>query len=153
MIFVTSMDFFFIFSLLKQSEQGASRNPCSETYAGPYPFSEVETRALANFVRQFSDIKIYVSFHSYGQMLLFPYVSKIEQTKVFCDLFFSSYSFNSWNDDSKILFQGHTTVRAKNFNDMVRTFFCIHRCWLIYYLIKMRFLYAKWILNSRMPLD
>lgn len=56
------------------ANNGASSNPCSETFAGPTPFSEPETVALANFIRQHSSkIKIYLSFHSYGQYILFPY--------------------------------------------------------------------------------
>ncbi|XP_037038852.1 zinc carboxypeptidase-like [Bradysia coprophila] len=53
---------------------GASDNPCSETYAGPYAFSEVETRALSDFLAPIGrQINIYLSFHSYGQYILFPY--------------------------------------------------------------------------------
>lgn len=73
-----------------QTETGASKHPCSETYAGPWPFSEVETESLANFIRRFDDIKIYMSFHSYGQMLLFPYVRKKED--FFAEIFFE-FSF------------------------------------------------------------
>lgn len=53
-------------------EAGTSPNPCSETYPGPYPFSENETAALANFTRTI-DIKMYISFHAYGQYLMYPY--------------------------------------------------------------------------------
>lgn len=56
-------------------EKGTSKNPCSETYPGPEPFSEPETQALADFIGKFDNIKLYLSFHAYGQMLLFPYVS------------------------------------------------------------------------------
>lgn len=53
---------------------GASSNPCSETYAGPTPFSEPEADALAKYVTSIKDkINIYLSFHSYGQYLLSPY--------------------------------------------------------------------------------
>lgn len=47
---------------------------CSETYPGPFAFSEVETKTLSNFIRTLKDkLLLYVSFHSYSQMLLFPY--------------------------------------------------------------------------------
>lgn len=59
------------------AEVGASKNPCSEVYAGPTPFSEPEVAALAEFVKRFDDIKLYLSFHAYGLLLLFPYVSGI----------------------------------------------------------------------------
>lgn len=53
---------------------GASSNPCSETFAGPKPFSEPEAVALANYVTSIKDkLNIYLSFHSYGQWLLSPY--------------------------------------------------------------------------------
>lgn len=53
---------------------GASSNPCSETFAGPNAWSEPETTQLAAYVRGLStEIKLYLSFHSYGQYLLFPY--------------------------------------------------------------------------------
>lgn len=51
---------------------GASQNPCAETYAGPRAFSEPETLALAKFLLQWN-AKAYLSLHSYGQFVLFPY--------------------------------------------------------------------------------
>lgn len=59
--------FFFI-------DVGASRVPCSETYPGPHAFSEPETLALAQFIEKFN-VKLYLAFHSFNQMLLFPFVS------------------------------------------------------------------------------
>ncbi|NXI53830.1 CBPB1 Carboxypeptidase, partial [Chloroceryle aenea] len=53
---------------------GASKNPCDATYCGSAPESEKETKALADFIRgHLSTIKAYLTFHSYSQMLLFPY--------------------------------------------------------------------------------
>lgn len=57
-------------------EAGTSDSPCSEIYRGPRPFSEPETLALSQFMRNFTNVKLYLSFHSYGQYLMFPYVSK-----------------------------------------------------------------------------
>lgn len=56
---------------------GSSSVPCSQTYSGPEPFSEPETKALANFVSTFNNIKVYLALHSYGQYLLHPYVSNM----------------------------------------------------------------------------
>ncbi|XP_069745762.1 carboxypeptidase B2 [Narcine bancroftii] len=62
--------------------QGASSNPCSETYSGQYPESEPEVKAVATFIRQRSDqIKCYISIHSYSQMILFPYSYKISRSE------------------------------------------------------------------------
>ncbi|XP_042521619.1 carboxypeptidase B [Dipodomys spectabilis] len=55
-------------------ETGASRNPCTDTYCGPAPESENETKALADFIRsKRASIKAYLTIHSYSQMLLYPY--------------------------------------------------------------------------------
>nr|CAD7425783.1 unnamed protein product [Timema monikensis] len=55
-------------------QTGASLNPCQSDYAGPKPFSEPEARALRNYV--LSDAKrilLYVSLHSYGKFLMYPW--------------------------------------------------------------------------------
>jgi len=52
---------------------GASNNPCSDTYAGPVPFSEPETAAIRDFYGTIaSRVRLFLSFHSFGQYLLFP---------------------------------------------------------------------------------
>ncbi|XP_030760511.1 carboxypeptidase B-like [Sitophilus oryzae] len=54
--------------------QGSSKNPCAETYGGSGPFSEPETMAIQRFISD-SDAKwkAYISFHSYGQYILYPW--------------------------------------------------------------------------------
>ncbi|XP_017881927.2 carboxypeptidase B-like [Ceratina calcarata] len=53
---------------------GASNNPCSDTYAGPKPFSEVENQHLRDFIlARKANIKAYLTFHSYGQYILYPW--------------------------------------------------------------------------------
>lgn len=53
---------------------GASSNPCSETFAGAEPWSEPETKALSEYLTSIKDkFSVYISFHSYGQWLLSPY--------------------------------------------------------------------------------
>ncbi|XP_075388956.1 carboxypeptidase B2 [Tenrec ecaudatus] len=55
-------------------EEGASSFSCSETYCGPYPESEPEVKAVADFLRKNKDhIKAYITMHSYSQQILFPY--------------------------------------------------------------------------------
>jgi hypothetical protein len=45
-----------------------------DTYRGPAPESEKETKAVADFIQShLTSIKAYITFHSYSQMLLFPY--------------------------------------------------------------------------------
>ncbi|XP_030028978.2 zinc carboxypeptidase-like [Manduca sexta] len=55
---------------------GASSNPCSRTYAGPSPSSELEAQAIMQHVlslKQKGNFLYYFAFHSYSQMILIPY--------------------------------------------------------------------------------
>ncbi|CAJ1082009.1 carboxypeptidase B [Xyrichtys novacula] len=53
---------------------GASSNPCSDTFCGYTPESEIEVKNVADFIRRNkSIIKAYLTIHSYSQLLLFPY--------------------------------------------------------------------------------
>lgn len=53
---------------------GASTNPATDTYAGPGPFSEPESRSLSTYLRSLGDrIDMYLSFHSFGELLLIPF--------------------------------------------------------------------------------
>nr|ABA29649.1 carboxypeptidase A [Mayetiola destructor] len=67
--------------------QGSSKNPCSAIYAGPEPFSTPEALALSEFVKSFDNLKMYLSFQSYRQRLLFPYGTLLwEHTENYKDL-------------------------------------------------------------------
>lgn len=58
----------------ENGDEGASRAPCSDTYAGVSPFSEPETAAVENYLNRTSGMfDIYLSFHSYAHMLLHAY--------------------------------------------------------------------------------
>ncbi|MPC13951.1 Carboxypeptidase A4 [Portunus trituberculatus] len=55
---------------------GASSNPCSEVYKGTEAFSEPETEALSTEMQRVSsvdDLRLMISLHSYGQVLLYPW--------------------------------------------------------------------------------
>nr|CAD7596067.1 unnamed protein product [Timema genevievae] len=55
-------------------EVGTSPDPCSRMYAGPEPLSEVEIRGLSQYITSVAErLDVYISFHSYGQLLMFPY--------------------------------------------------------------------------------
>jgi len=55
---------------------GASSNGCSDTFAGKTAFSEPETAALRDFYSKISkNITSYIDFHSYSQLLMYPYGS------------------------------------------------------------------------------
>lgn len=53
---------------------GASRNCCSQTFCGVGPESEPEVKVVADFVtKNKDDILAFLTFHSYGQLILTPY--------------------------------------------------------------------------------
>ncbi|XP_072858728.2 carboxypeptidase B2 isoform X1 [Pogona vitticeps] len=83
---------------------GASDDDCEEIYCGPYPESEPEVRAVANFIRKHKDqIKAYITMHSYSQMVLFPY----------------SYTTNKSKDHDELQFLANkvaNTIRLKHQN-------------------------------------
>lgn len=55
---------------------GASNNPCSEVFKGSASFSEPETKALSETMKQVAskgNLKLVVALHSYGQVLVYPW--------------------------------------------------------------------------------
>lgn len=55
-------------------ESGSSDDPCKITYAGPEPFSEVETRNLKGVVESLGNCtKLYLTFHAFGPLILYPW--------------------------------------------------------------------------------
>ncbi|XP_028175035.1 carboxypeptidase B-like [Ostrinia furnacalis] len=47
---------------------------CKEDYAGPHAFSEAETIAIHDFILNSAiNFTAYLSYHSYGQFILYPY--------------------------------------------------------------------------------
>ncbi|KAA0194709.1 hypothetical protein HAZT_HAZT010723 [Hyalella azteca] len=52
---------------------GASQNPCSELYMGEVPFSEAETTGLKYFMERVGPLDLFITFHSYGQSVLYPW--------------------------------------------------------------------------------
>nr|XP_034834190.1 zinc carboxypeptidase-like [Maniola hyperantus] len=58
---------------------GSSTNPAMDNYAGPGPFSEMETRSMSAFISSIGDrIELFLSFHSFGQLLLVPFGNSSE---------------------------------------------------------------------------
>ncbi|XP_033124828.1 carboxypeptidase A2-like [Anneissia japonica] len=56
---------------------GASSNPCFETYHGPSPISEVEMQHVTSFflnkVAAGQTFQLFIDFHAYGQLWLYPW--------------------------------------------------------------------------------
>lgn len=51
---------------------GSSTYPGSETYRGPYPFSEPEVYAIQGFI-WFHNVKICLNYHTYSNLLIYPW--------------------------------------------------------------------------------
>ncbi|XP_071271663.1 carboxypeptidase A2-like [Salvelinus alpinus] len=52
---------------------GASTNPCSDSYHGPSPHSEIEVKNIVNLVKNHGNFKSFISIHAYSQLLMYPY--------------------------------------------------------------------------------
>ncbi|XP_023592851.1 carboxypeptidase A2 isoform X3 [Trichechus manatus latirostris] len=52
---------------------GASSNPCSDSYHGPSANSEIEVKAIVDFIKTHGNVKAFITLHSYSQLLMFPY--------------------------------------------------------------------------------
>lgn len=53
---------------------GSSANPCAENFAGTFPFSEAESRAIRDGINNVKDrLKVYINLHSYSQLVMIPY--------------------------------------------------------------------------------
>jgi carboxypeptidase T len=55
---------------------GSSKDPCSDIYMGPKPFSEPETRAIKAFVEARPNLKVLLSFHTFSELILYPWGGK-----------------------------------------------------------------------------
>ncbi|XP_070500161.1 zinc carboxypeptidase-like [Chironomus tepperi] len=55
------------------NQGGSSMNPCSDLYAGAFPFSEPETKQYSDFVAALPNLSAYFSFHAFSQLLMLPY--------------------------------------------------------------------------------
>ncbi|MBF0298770.1 MAG: zinc carboxypeptidase, partial [Oligoflexia bacterium] len=57
---------------------GSSSSPSSDIYMGTKPFSEPETVALKNFIETHANIRIILTFHTYSELILYPWGHKNE---------------------------------------------------------------------------
>ncbi|XP_037785117.1 carboxypeptidase B-like [Penaeus monodon] len=53
----------------------SSPDPCASMHMGRQPFSERESRAVRDVVLEGNRTQVYVTLHSYGQEIIFPWVS------------------------------------------------------------------------------
>jgi len=52
---------------------GSSHIASSDTYMGPTPFSEPETQAIRDFVKDHLNLKVLLSYHTYSELILYPW--------------------------------------------------------------------------------
>jgi carboxypeptidase T len=57
---------------------GSSNSSNSDVYMGPAPFSEPESLAIKHFIEGHPHIRTMISFHTYGEMILYPWGGKQE---------------------------------------------------------------------------
>ncbi len=60
------------YNFWNSTNNGSSTSPSSDTYRGPYPFSEVETQNFKNFLNS-RNFKATLDYHTYGNYLIKPY--------------------------------------------------------------------------------
>lgn len=56
---------------------GSSSVTGSEVYRGPYAFSELESQALKRFFERRNNIKTFISYHTFGELILYPWGAKL----------------------------------------------------------------------------
>jgi len=52
---------------------GSSNDPCSETFHGNNPLSEIELKLFTDYITTIPNLKFFIDFHSYGQLIMRPY--------------------------------------------------------------------------------
>ncbi len=57
---------------------GSSSYPMSDIYHGPHAFSEPESIAIKEFVEANPDLRAMISFHSFGELVLYPWSGSFE---------------------------------------------------------------------------
>lgn len=65
---------------------GSSSSPSSDTYMGPNAFSEIETRAIKDYVEAHTNITILLTVHSFSKLILYPWGHKYNPIETSADL-------------------------------------------------------------------
>ncbi|EDW62964.2 carboxypeptidase B [Drosophila virilis] len=61
---------------------GSSKDPCSDVYRGSAAASELETKAVSDFLaKRKYNLEAYLTYHSYGQMVVYPWAYKAVKVK------------------------------------------------------------------------
>ena len=93
------------------NNSGSSPDPPSETYRGPYAFSEPETQCLEDFCEDYNFI-IALNYHSYSNLLLYPW----GYTSQPCphDEIFNAHAAIMTKENGYTYGPGNTTIYATN---------------------------------------
>ncbi len=70
-------------------EEGISTNPCADTFCGLSPASEIEAQLMQKEsvdVQQSQGVKLWLTFHTYGRMILFPWGGTVDHNGYECNL-------------------------------------------------------------------
>lgn len=77
----------YIYIYFEILEAGTSDFVCDDNYGGPNAFSEKENVALANFIETIgTNMDVFLSFHSYSQLLLMPYANTTDHLDNYDDM-------------------------------------------------------------------
>lgn len=70
------IEIFFQLFVSNISGQGCSTNPCSQTYCGSAPESEVEAEQLADYILRLGggdSFDVFITMHSFSQLWMSPW--------------------------------------------------------------------------------
>ena len=87
-------------------ESGASKNPCAEDFAGSAAFSQKSVREVAEYLKSIPDLKVYINFHSYSQLWMYPWAYAKEETPDNADLVSFSPPSEEYCDSFSFVFSG-----------------------------------------------
>ncbi|RXM27411.1 Glycogenin-1, partial [Acipenser ruthenus] len=79
---------------------GSFKNPCDKTFLGSEVESELEVKALANFIPTHFDIKLYLTIHAYSHVAIVSY----------------SYDYKTHRNELNEIVKGATRVLASLYN-------------------------------------
>jgi len=65
---------------------GSSKDSCSDVFMGQNSFSEPETQAIKKFVESKPNLKVLLSFHTYSELILYPWGHKYDSITNTTDL-------------------------------------------------------------------
>ena len=100
-------------------------DPCSNIYTGDRPFSEVEALSLGKYLySRRRSLKVYIDFHSYGQLWLSPWGCKKQAPRHFgeqvgspiaqCTIYNGIYNRAEWSPIRSVIIRVITKSRESD---------------------------------------